>query len=449
MSKVSISIIIRTKNEEKWLGHCLKMISSQNFKNYEIIIIDNNSTDATLIIAKRFKVKKIFNIKNFLPGKAINIGVKKSIGEFIVCISAHCIPKNNNWLKNLYQNISNNPRVAGVYGRQIPISYSNPVDKRDLLITFGLDKRIQVKDNFFHNANSIFKKSVWKKYPFDSKVKNVEDRLWGKNIIKAGYNIIYDPEAIVYHHHGIHQNNVAERASSIVSIIEEYESDRVEKLPHPLKPENLNIVAVLPFPSNLKNFNTHKSLLLKTIKEIKESKYVDSIYLISEKNFVNNKSVEFIDRNKNKLSIFLSIDDLLFKTLNIIEKKGNHPNSIMFINYDYLLRPKKLLDKIILEAQYNGCDTVFPAQLDYGHYWIKSDNDQFIQTDSSMLSRENRKPTYKALYGLGCLTSSHVIRSKKIVGGKIGIIPINDINNTFRLRDIKSSKILKSLFKKK
>ena len=110
------------------------------------------------------------------------------------------------------------------------------------------------------------------------------------------------------YHHGIHQNNVPERASSIVSIIEEYESDRVEKLPNPFKPENLNIIAILPFSSNLKNFKTHKSLLLKTIKEIKESKYIDSVYLISEKNFVNNKSIEFIDRNKNKLSTFLSID---------------------------------------------------------------------------------------------------------------------------------------------
>ena len=127
----------------------------------------------------------------------------------MVCLSAHCIPKNDSWLKILVSNLTDNSKVAAVYGRQIPISYSNPIDKRDLLITFGLDKRLQIKDNFFHNANSIFRKKIWSKIKFDEKVKNVEDRLWGKEIIKAGFNIVYEPDS-GYHHHGIHQNNIPE-----------------------------------------------------------------------------------------------------------------------------------------------------------------------------------------------------------------------------------------------
>ena len=43
--------------------------------------------------------------------------------------------------------------VVGVYGRQIPLKFSDLNDKRDLLITFGLDRRLQIKD-YFHNANS-------------------------------------------------------------------------------------------------------------------------------------------------------------------------------------------------------------------------------------------------------------------------------------------------------
>ena len=39
------------------------------------------------------------------------------------------------------------------------------VDKRDLLTIFGLDKKIQVKDTFFHNANSAFRREIWKKIP--------------------------------------------------------------------------------------------------------------------------------------------------------------------------------------------------------------------------------------------------------------------------------------------
>ena len=52
--KVTASIIIRTYNEEDWIGHCLTSIQNQKFKNYEIIIVDNFSKDNTVKIAKSF-----------------------------------------------------------------------------------------------------------------------------------------------------------------------------------------------------------------------------------------------------------------------------------------------------------------------------------------------------------------------------------------------------------
>ena len=52
-----VSIIIRTKNEDNWIESCLKAIETQNYKNYEILIVDNNSTDRTLEIAKNIRQK--------------------------------------------------------------------------------------------------------------------------------------------------------------------------------------------------------------------------------------------------------------------------------------------------------------------------------------------------------------------------------------------------------
>ena len=39
-----VSIIIRVKNEERWIDHCLSTIATQSIKDYEIILVDNNST---------------------------------------------------------------------------------------------------------------------------------------------------------------------------------------------------------------------------------------------------------------------------------------------------------------------------------------------------------------------------------------------------------------------
>ena len=173
-----VSIIIRVKNEEKWIAHCLEAIFKQDYKNFEVIIVDNESTDKTISKAKKFDVV-VTTIKDFLPGKAINIRIKESKGEILVILSGHCIPVDERWLSNLIRDLDD-PKVAGVYGRQQPLSFTSALDKRDLLITFGLDKRVQVKDSFFHNANSAIRREMWEKLPFDATATNIEDRIWGK-----------------------------------------------------------------------------------------------------------------------------------------------------------------------------------------------------------------------------------------------------------------------------
>ena len=136
-----VSIIIRTKNEERWINSCLNSIFSQTFKDFEIIIVDNKSSDKTIEKASKYKIDKILTIENYLPGKALNEGIKKSEGKFIVALSAHCIPTSNNWLENLVNAIKEDSTYAGVYGRQQPMSFSSDSDKRDLTLVFGLDRK--------------------------------------------------------------------------------------------------------------------------------------------------------------------------------------------------------------------------------------------------------------------------------------------------------------------
>ena len=102
--KPLVSIIIRIRNEEKWITSCLKAVFDQDYKNFEVIIVDNSSTDLSLEKAKKFKVK-IINIEKFTPGKAINDGIKNSSGKIIVCLSGHCVPTSKSWLSNLIKDL--------------------------------------------------------------------------------------------------------------------------------------------------------------------------------------------------------------------------------------------------------------------------------------------------------------------------------------------------------
>ena len=79
-----ISVLIRTKNEEKWIGHSLKGVFNQKVDaEVEVIIIDNNSTDYTVEVAKRYPISKAINISEFLPGRALNDGIRASTGDYI------------------------------------------------------------------------------------------------------------------------------------------------------------------------------------------------------------------------------------------------------------------------------------------------------------------------------------------------------------------------------
>ena len=62
--KKLVSLIIRSKNEEKWIKLVPESIHEQTIKNFEIILVDNNSVDNTVKIAKSYGVKKFVKLKN-------------------------------------------------------------------------------------------------------------------------------------------------------------------------------------------------------------------------------------------------------------------------------------------------------------------------------------------------------------------------------------------------
>ncbi|EMS85297.1 glycosyltransferase [Leptospira noguchii] len=432
-----ISIIVRTKNEERWIGHCLKTLYSQDFKDFEIILVDNESTDYTINVAKRFPITKIVNISKFKPGLAINEGIRVSSGKFIVCLSAHCIPKNSNWLSTLRKNFDESDKFAAVYGRQLPLSFTDPVDKRDLLIVFGQDRRVQIKDYFFHNANSMFRRDVWEKFPFDEDVTNIEDRVWAKVVTEAGYQIVYDPDASVYHYHGLHQGNSPVRAKGVVSIIEKVDGDIFKELPESLKPENTIVSAVIPILKDSSLMSEEVGLIERAVQQASLSKFIKNIFIVSNSPLLSEKfGVGWIDRNQIQREKDSSLDELLQDILLFLETKDVFSDSILYINYDYLNRPDKIFDELIMDAQYKGCDTIFPGLIDFGHYWIRNIDGDFSQSDSSLKSRNEREPQYKAMYGLGCLTASWVVRSGKMIGGKIGILPVENVKTSFRFKEI-------------
>jgi glycosyltransferase involved in cell wall biosynthesis len=220
-----VSIVIRAKNEAKWLASCLDAVSMQDHHDYEVIVVDNQSNDRTCDIAEAYGCRIIdITDEDFNFSRALNIGIEASSKPLIAMVSGHCVPVDDQWLTRLAMHF-NDLGVVAVYGRQEPLPDTAPVDKRDLWITFGLDRKVQERDYFFHNANSMIRRTTWERTPFNENIHGVEDQDWAKKVLGDGQRIVYEPTARVFHHHGIHHSQSEERAERVVRVIELIQKD--------------------------------------------------------------------------------------------------------------------------------------------------------------------------------------------------------------------------------
>ena len=88
-----ISIIIPAYNAGKFIENTLKKLEHQSFKNFEILIVNDGSTDDTQLVVENFMSKTILNIKlinqeNKGEGEARNMGLKYANGEYILFLDA-------------------------------------------------------------------------------------------------------------------------------------------------------------------------------------------------------------------------------------------------------------------------------------------------------------------------------------------------------------------------
>lgn len=116
MRNPSISIVVPSYNEEKYLSNCLKTITKQEFPKdkYEIIVVDNNSTDKTSKIAKEFGAKTVKEIKQGYVF-ALQKGMRKAKGAIIAVADADT-KVSSNWLK-IIEKAFRDPKVVAITGR--------------------------------------------------------------------------------------------------------------------------------------------------------------------------------------------------------------------------------------------------------------------------------------------------------------------------------------------
>ncbi len=231
-----LSVIIPTHNRQEILKKCLFALKAQLLKadQYEIIVVDDGSTDQTKKMVNELKEKQLPNLSYFYQtnqgqGNARNLGIQKAKGEIIVLIGDDIIvtpdflaehqkihtlhPEKNaavlgfiDWHPDLkvtpfMRFLTNGSCIFGKYGGH-QFAFEKLADK-------------EVADyNFFYTSNLSLKKELLLKYPFAT-----EFSKYGWEDIELGYRLTkqenltlyYQPKATAYHLHPFSEKDLAPR----------------------------------------------------------------------------------------------------------------------------------------------------------------------------------------------------------------------------------------------
>ena len=193
-----VSVIIRNRNEEQYIGFAIQSVLD-HFKNPEVIVVDNNSTDSSLEVVSMFRPilkenLKIINIDNYSPGASLNKGVEYCTYDTILILSAHAqittldIEMLDQWFRQGH---------VAVFGNQTPIYKGKKISKRYVWSHFTDDITenlySKIEDRYFlHNAFCFYNKEFLLENPFDEDLSGKEDRYWAIDIVKKDHKYLYD-----------------------------------------------------------------------------------------------------------------------------------------------------------------------------------------------------------------------------------------------------------------
>jgi glycosyltransferase involved in cell wall biosynthesis len=202
--RTTVGVVIRTLDESEFLGRCLEALQRQRGSfNLDVLVVDSGSTDGTIEIARSHDARVVeLPPGEFDYSKSLNLGIANVSGEIVISLSAHAIPVDEMWLESMVGAFED-PQVAGVSSRQVPWPGAHWKEVKRLGQVFGVTRLVYGLEDLdqivFSNAASAIRRSVWMTQPFT--LPAVEDLDWARRVVTVGWNIVYQPEATVYHSH--------------------------------------------------------------------------------------------------------------------------------------------------------------------------------------------------------------------------------------------------------
>jgi glycosyltransferase involved in cell wall biosynthesis len=202
-----LSVVIPTLNSASTIPYTLSSIFSNEFPKeyFEVLVIDNGSSDETVEVAKKFPVRTYYCSKKGI-GPPRNIGIKMAKGDIVCFTDSDCIVEKN-WLEKIFTFFKQNSEVDGVGGPIFPYPYNQNKIQKLTGELFVEDQRYPKKlekvqfgssQGIIFGTNSAYKKEVFISAGGYSEPGGSNLELsW--RLVSKGRNLFFNPDIKVYH----------------------------------------------------------------------------------------------------------------------------------------------------------------------------------------------------------------------------------------------------------
>lgn len=214
MTYPKVSIVVLNYNGKKFLKNCFESLKNQTYSNYEVIMVDNASTDGSVeYVQESFPwINVIRNERNLGFAGGNNVGIKNASGDLIVLLNNDALA-DTKWLEELAKTILSSAEI-GIVGGKIYCSRSDkvwfaggnffpsPYKPWLLNVRKGDDQMREV--DWITGCAMMFRREVIEKTGLldDGYFLYFEDVDFCLQAKRAGFKIVYNPNAIVWHEGG-------------------------------------------------------------------------------------------------------------------------------------------------------------------------------------------------------------------------------------------------------
>lgn len=199
-----VSVIIPVFNDLERLELCLIALENQTYSQqlYEIIVVDNNSTENIAKVTEQFKQVTLTQESKRGSYAARNQGIKIAKGELLAFTDSDCIPTTN-WLENGVKILLSESN-CGIVAGKIDLYYQNKdipnaAEIFDKIVNLQQEKYVE-ESHYGATANLFTFKRVFEKVGlFNDNLKSGGDADWGNRVFAADYQLIYAKDVVVLH----------------------------------------------------------------------------------------------------------------------------------------------------------------------------------------------------------------------------------------------------------